>query len=56
MDDLTPEQLSGKATHERFHTSFGERFNPVTPLTDIDDSDSWGPGWRGVSHIQSLEG
>jgi phage terminase large subunit-like protein len=56
MDDLTPEQLNGKKSHGTFHATFGERFNPVTPFTDIDDSDSWGGGWKSVSAIQSLEG
>ena len=56
MDDLTPEQLNGKKSHGTFHATFGERFNPVTPFTDIDDSDSWGGGWKSVSAVQSLEG
>jgi hypothetical protein len=56
MDDLTPEQLKGETTNHRFHASFGERFSPVTPLSDIDDSDSWGDGWRGITAVRSLEG
>lgn len=56
MDDLTPAQLQGKAKHDMFHQKFGETFNPVTPLSDIDDSSSWGSSWRTVSSIQELEG
>jgi hypothetical protein len=55
MDDLTPEQLSGKSKNETFHRTFGERFQPTAPLSDIDDRDSWGPSWR-TSAISSLEG
>jgi hypothetical protein len=56
MDDLTPEQLSGNKSRETFHATFGERFSPVTPFTEFDDSDSWGGGWKSVSAVQSLEG
>jgi hypothetical protein len=55
MDDLTPEQLSGRDTRSAFHSAFAERFSPVTPLSEYDDNDSWG-GWTTPGSIGNLEG
>jgi len=55
MDDLTPEQLSGRDTRSAFHSAFAERFSPVTPLSEYDDSDSWG-GWTNPGSVGNLEG
>lgn len=56
MDDLTPEQLSGRDTRSAFHSAFAERFSPTTPLSEYDDQDSWGSGWRTPGSVGNLEG
>ena len=55
MDDLTPEQLSGKEPGSWQHT-FGERFRPTEKFRDYDDQDEWGGGWSELSPVRSLEG
>lgn len=56
LDDLTPEQLAGESKAEKFHDTFRAQFSPVTPLSDIDDQDSWGSTWRTPGAINNLEG
>jgi hypothetical protein len=56
MDDLTPDKMAGREVDERFHSLFHERFSPVTPISDTDDSDSWGRSWKNFGTTQNLEG
>ena len=55
MDDLTPDKMAGREVDERFHSVFQEQFSPVTPFSDIDDSNSWG-SWKNFGTTQNLEG
>jgi hypothetical protein len=56
MDDLTPEQLSGNRTREKFHSEFREHFGASDKFSEYDDQDEWGDQWRGVSSVRELEG
>ncbi len=55
MEDLTPEQLSGKEPGS-FKAVFGERFKPTEKFKEYDDQDEWGSGWQDMSPVRSLEG
>ena len=55
MEDLTPEQLSGKEPGS-FKAVFGERFRPTEKFKEYDDQDEWGSGWQDMSPVRSLEG
>lgn len=55
MDDLTPEQLSGREP-SGLRAAFGERFRPTEKFKDYDDQDEWGDSWSEVTPIRSLEG
>lgn len=56
MDDLAPSKFEILADSEKFHSTFREAFSAVTPLSDYDDSDSWGSSWKGSSTMRELEG
>jgi hypothetical protein len=56
MDDLTPEQLSGNKTREKFHSEFREHFGASEKFSEYDNQDEWGDQWRGVSSVRELEG
>ena len=55
MDDLTPEQLTGKEPGS-FHSVFGERFRPTEKFAEYDDLNEWGDGWSDPTPVRSLEG
>ena len=54
MDDLTPEQLSGREPGS-FRAVFGERFRPTEKFKEYDDQQEW-DGWQDMSPSRSLEG
>ena len=55
MDDLTPEQLTGKEEGS-FRAVFGERFRPTEKFKEYDDYNEWGTGWSDMTPARSLEG
>lgn len=55
MDDLTPEQLSGREP-SGLRAVFNERFRPTEKFKDYDDLDDWGNGWSEPTPVRSLEG
>jgi phage terminase large subunit-like protein len=56
MSDLAPTRQEITSNVESFHTMFSEIFNPAHEFSGIDDSDEWGPNWRGSSSTRELEG
>jgi hypothetical protein len=56
LSDLAPDSVEEQNNTRQFHDTFRDAFQPVSPLSDYDDSDSWGPGWTGSSGMRSLEG
>lgn len=56
LNDLKPDNVEEQQNTRQFHETFGDAFRPVTPLQDVDDSDSWGAGWNDSGGVRSLEG
>jgi hypothetical protein len=57
MADLTPDRYMATSENEKFHSAFADTFGVTShTASDIDDSDSWGSNWRGVSSVRELEG
>lgn len=56
LNDLKPDNVEEQQNTRQFHETFGDAFRPVTPLSDIDDKDDWGPGWNDSGGVRSLEG
>jgi hypothetical protein len=57
MADLTPDRYMATSENEKFHSAFADTFGVTSHIaSDIDDSDSWGSNWRGVSSVRELEG
>ncbi len=56
LSDLAPDSVEEQNNTRQFHDTFRDAFQPVSPLSDYDDSDSWGAGWTGSSGMRSLEG
>jgi phage terminase large subunit-like protein len=56
LTDLAPDSVEEQNNTRQFHDTFRDAFQPVSPLSDYDDSDSWGSGWTGSSGMRSLEG
>jgi hypothetical protein len=56
VDDLTPEQLAGKESKEKFHSEFRGHFGATEKFTEYDEESEWGDQWRGVASVRELEG
>jgi phage terminase large subunit-like protein len=56
MSDLAPTKYEVQADTQYFHETFSGIFNPAHEYTGVDDSDEWGPSWRGTSTTRELEG